>query len=174
MKPERLSRSVIYESQWVNLYVDAVRFPNGRVIERHHLLDFKRSSVAAVVADNHDRLLFVEVCRYTTGETAWELPAGGVEAGESPIEAARREVLEESGFETNGHELVYTFYPLNGIANKVAHIVRCVAGRDTGAFDGDETSGVRWLTRQEVATRLAEKSVTDGLSLAALLVCGWG
>jgi ADP-ribose pyrophosphatase len=48
-KPERLSRNVIYESPWVNLYLDKVKFPNGLVIEKYHLLDFPRSAVTMIL-----------------------------------------------------------------------------------------------------------------------------
>jgi len=111
MKAERLERMVIYQSRWVNLYVDRVRFPDGHIIEAHHLLDFERPSVVAHVMDEVGQILFVEVYRYTTSSTSWELPAGGIEPGETVIEAARREVLEETGYETSAPELIYTYYP---------------------------------------------------------------
>jgi len=63
--------------------------------------------------------LLVKVCRYPTGSTDWELPAGGVEADESVIEAAQREILEETGYESINHEQVYTYHPLPGISNKL-------------------------------------------------------
>lgn len=47
MKPKQLSRTVIYENPWVNLYADKVRFPGGRIIEKHHVLDFETEAVAA-------------------------------------------------------------------------------------------------------------------------------
>ena len=49
LRPKRLSRTIIYENPWVNLYVDAVRFPDGRVIEQHHVLEFEKEAVAVVV-----------------------------------------------------------------------------------------------------------------------------
>jgi hypothetical protein len=68
VKPERPSRTTVYRSRWVNLFVDKVCFPNGRIIERHHLLDFERPSVVAVVEDDREQVLLVSVCRYTTLE----------------------------------------------------------------------------------------------------------
>ena len=67
LKPERLSRIPVYESPWVNLYLDQVRFPNGRVIEKYHLLDFPRDAVTAIVENDLGKVVFARICRYTTG-----------------------------------------------------------------------------------------------------------
>ena len=171
MKPERLSRTVVYRSRWVNLYVDKVRFPNGRVIERHHLLDFERPSVVAVIEDDRDRVLLVRVCRYTTGSTDWELPAGGVEVGETVLEAAQREVLEETGYETVDHRQIHSYYPMNGIANKVMHVIRCRASNRIGDPDQSEVSQARWFSKAELDLMVEDKTMSDGPSLTALLLC---
>jgi ADP-ribose pyrophosphatase len=170
MKPERLSRTVVYEDPWVNLYVDRVKFPNGRVIERHHLLDFDRQAVVVVVDDGDGRVLFVRVCRYATGSTDWELPAGGVEAGESALEAARREALEETGYRTTHHEQIYCYYPMTGIANKQIHVVTCRAVERAQDFDAGEVDEVRWFSKEEIEQMMRDKTITCGLSLTALLL----
>src|SRR5215208_3286155 len=94
-KPKRLARKTVYQSPWVNLYLDNVEFPNGLVIENYHVLDFPRSAVAVIVENYLGNVVFARIPRYTTGLTEWELPAGRVEIGESEIEAAQREVREE-------------------------------------------------------------------------------
>ena len=170
MKPKRLARTVIYENPWVNLYVDRVQFPDGRIVEEHHLLDFEKEAVAALVEDAHGRILLVHAFRYTTDSIEWEMPAGVVEDGESIFEAAEREVWEESGYETTNHEPIYTFYPMNGISNKVFHIVRSRATKKTGDFDRNEVKEFRWVTRQEIRELVDDKRITDGFSLTALLL----
>ena len=170
MKPQRLSRTVIYENPWVNLYVDKVRFPDGRIIEEHHLLDFEKEAVAVLVENAEGQVLMVHVYRYTTDTIEWEIPAGTVEENESILEAARREVWEESGYESTDHELIYTYYPMNGIANKVFHIVTCRATDKTGRFDDNEVGAVRWFSVEEVKEMIKERSLIDGYSLSALLL----
>ena len=170
MKPERLARNIIYQSPWVNLYLDAVKFPNGLVIEKFHLLDFPRAAVTAIVKNDSGSILFARICRYTSGTTEWELPAGGMEPGETEIDAARREVLEETGYTSDYHELIYSYYPMNGSANKRFHILRCKAIDRTQDFDKDEVSETRWFTRGEVEQMINDKVVTDGFSLTALLL----
>lgn len=172
MKAEHLERKVIYRSPWVNLYVDRVRLPGGHLIETQHLLDFERPSVVAYVQDEGGRILFVEVYRYTAGSTSWELPAGGVEPDETALEAAGREVLEESGYATRAPELVYTYHPLNGIGNKVVHVVRCQAAEKAGEFDKNEVSNIKWFSLEEIEQMLVQGELTDGLSLVALFLCG--
>ncbi len=110
-KPARLARRVIYRSPWVNLFVDRVRLPTGHIIEEHHVLDFTRAGVAVVVENAAGEILFVEAFRYVTDSVEWELPAGGIDPGESPLAAAAREVREESGWDTTGHTLLYTYHP---------------------------------------------------------------
>ncbi len=168
--PQRLARIEIYRSAWVNLFVDRVAFPDGRIVERHHLLDFPQPGVMALVTRSDDAVLFVESYRYVTGSVEWELPAGRPEQDESILAAAQREVLEETGYQTTAPELLYTYYPANGIANLTFHIVRCRAGTDTGVFDRNEVRTVRWIPRDEVKALIRSRTIHDGFSLTALLL----
>lgn len=170
MKPERLRRSVVYESPWVNLYLDTVRFPNGLVIDQYHLLDFPRGAVTAIMENALGEVMFVRVSRYTSGTTDWELPAGGMEIGESEIDAIQRELLEETGYTSRDHKLIYSYYPMNGSANKIFHIVHCKAMDCTRDFDKDEISDTRWFTRHEIRQMIKDKVVIDGFTLTALLL----
>jgi ADP-ribose pyrophosphatase len=166
----RLSRTVIYESPWVNLYVDRVELPGGAIIERHHLLGFDRTAVMALVENEAGDILFVRVPRYATGRADWELPAGGAEPGEALIDAVRREVLEETGYTVTDPERVHEYHPMNGIATGTAHIFRCRAVDCVAGFDRDEIADVRWFSREEVAGMLDRREITDGFSLVALLL----
>jgi ADP-ribose pyrophosphatase len=168
--PRRLSRTVVYESSWVNLYLDRVEYPTGAIVEKHHLLDFDRHSVAVLVENEEGEILFVRAYRYTSGSAEWELPAGRMEYGEEIIEAARREVLEESGYQTEGHEHYYSFSPMNGIANQVFHLVRCRATALVGEFDRNEVQEYGWYSRDQIMEMIRSRSMKDGYSLVGLLL----
>ncbi|MCZ2127880.1 MAG: NUDIX hydrolase [Anaerolineales bacterium] len=170
LKPERLAREVVYESEWVNLYKDTVKFPNGFIVDKFHLLDFEREAVAALMENEAGEAMFVRVPRYTTGAADWELPAGGVEVGESLLAAAEREAREETGYASSEHRLVYTFHPMNGSANKVFHIVFCKAGERAQDFDPNEIAEIRWFAKDEIRAMIQEGAIKDGFSLIALLL----
>ncbi len=169
MKPQQLSRRTIYENPWVNLYVDAVRFPDGHIIEQHHVLEFEKEAVAVVV-ENADRdILFVHAYRHVTDSIEWEIPAGGVAAGESTSDTAIREVQEESGYDLVNCRVMYTYYPMNGMANKRFHIVRGTAGEQHGTCDKHEIETVQWRSLQEVHGMIRQQQIHDGFTLTALL-----
>jgi ADP-ribose pyrophosphatase len=168
--PTRLDRTVIYESPWVNLYRDRVALPSGQVIEQYHLLDFGRGAVAVIVEDDQGKILLERVARYPTGTVTWELPAGRIEADEPVLDAAQREVLEETGYQTGEHKLIYVYHPMNGISNMTVHVVHCRAGRGSGQWDENEVAGFGWFTVEELRRMIRRGEITDGFALLGLLL----
>lgn len=169
-KPKALARRQIYASRWVNLWVDRVQFPNGRIIEKHHLLDFERPSVMTVPRDDAGRYLMVQVPRYPTGRAEWEFPAGSVEPGESVLEASLREVQEETGCDSTDHRIVYEYHPMNGIANQVFYVARCRIEDSPGTYDEAEISAVRWFSGEDIWEMVRSGEMKDGYALTAFLL----
>ena len=168
-KGEKLSRKVIYESSWLNLYVDRVRLPNDHIIEAHHVLELGAGSVSAVIEDSRGRVLLVRLYRYPSDSFEWELPAGRVEEGETPLESIQREVLEETGYRAVHYEEMLAYYPVTGVSNHRLTIFRCRAAERVGTFDAREISEVRWYEKEELRRMIQVKEIKDGLSLIGLL-----
>ena len=169
MKPKQLSRTAIYESPWVNLYIDQVQFPSGEVIDDYHIVDFKKDAVVVLVENEQQEVLFVHSYRYATDSLEWEMPAGLIEAGEDPLETAQREVLEESGYQTTGHRLLCAFNPVNAKSDQVFHFVCCRATSQDGEFDPHEVRTIRWITKDEIKAMVVQGDIRDGSTLLGLL-----
>jgi ADP-ribose pyrophosphatase len=168
-KARRLKRRTVYRSPWVNLHIDRVRMPGGHIIDEFHFLDHETQAVGVLVEDARGRLLFEKVYRYTTGAFNWEIPAGGIDPGESVLESARREVHEETGYELTRLRRLYTYHPTNGSSNKVFHVVHARAGQQTGKIDPHEVHALRWLSLAQIRRMIDREEIRDGLSLIALL-----
>ncbi len=95
--PERLERKVIYESDWVELYSDKVRMPDGRVFDSYHKLHYPHESISVVIINEKDEIMMIQSKRYITSRLEWEIPAGRIEKNGTPEDASRRECLEETG-----------------------------------------------------------------------------
>lgn len=93
-----LRHETIYDSPWVRLLRADVRLPDGSVIAGHHMIDYPRPAAAVVPVGDDGRILLIEHYRFMTDTIGWETPAGRVDAGEQPAEAAARELREESGY----------------------------------------------------------------------------
>jgi len=95
---QRHGRRAVYESAWVNLYVDNVRLPDGQHID-HHVITFPRPGHTVVVLDEvQDSVLLIWRHRFIPDAWAWETPGGWAEPGEDPEATVRRELLEETGY----------------------------------------------------------------------------
>lgn len=167
---KRLSRKIIHQSSWVNLYIDKVEFPNGQIIDSFYLLDFDWNSVVVIPESNDGDLLFVRVYRYTIDSLEWELPAGRIESNEDVIAAAKREMLEETGYIGENWEHIYSYTPLTGLANQVYSITRCRVTELVTNFDLSEVAEIRWFTKEEIKAMIQNKTITEGLTLTALLM----
>jgi len=86
----------IYEGRVVNLRVDTIERSDGRTFEREIIQH--GGAVAMVALDSSGEVLLVRQHRSGAGKRLLELPAGGLEPGEPPIDCARRELQEEVGY----------------------------------------------------------------------------
>jgi 8-oxo-dGTP pyrophosphatase MutT (NUDIX family) len=161
----------LYESDWVSLWLADVELPEGERFE-HHLIRVPGAAAGVVVADPEKGVLLLWRHRFITDTWGWEIPAGRVEAGESPVEAAAREVLEETGWRPGPLEPLVSYHPSNGLSDQTFHLFLAGEATEVGApTHPHESDRVAWLPVSDVIAELQQGGVTDGLSLSALCWC---
>ena len=117
------------------------------------------------------RILLVRQYRHAADSFLWELVAGHIEPNERPVQAARRELQEETGYEARRFERLLTFFPTPGFLTEQMHLFRAT-GLRAGASrpEADEEFEVRAFTRRELDRLLRRGTLRDGKTLVGVLL----
>jgi 8-oxo-dGTP pyrophosphatase MutT (NUDIX family) len=159
----------LYSSPWVELRLADVEIPGGDRFE-HHVVRVRNEAAGCVVHDPGRGVLLLWRHRFITDTWGWEIPAGAVDDGESPSDAASREVREETGWRPGPVEHLVTFHPSNGLSDQRFHaFLARGADREGDPVDVGEAERIAWRSPGEIRADIAGSQMPDGLSLAALL-----
>lgn len=164
-----LSSKPIYENKWMRLREDIAQMPDGRTTVYGVVTFGECVGVLPFVDENHVAL--VRQYRYVFGENQrWEMPTGGVKAGESPEAAALRELREEVGYTAERLIPVSTYYTSKSICDETAHLY---LGYDLtrAALPPDETEffEVALFPFDEVLEMVVASEIRDGMTVIAVL-----
>ena len=163
-----LSSQLIYDGQIVKLRVDTVQTPDGRKTTREII---ERNDCVAIIAiDNNDNVLLVNQFRKAVGKELLEIPAGGIDPGENPEDAVRREMQEETGFLPQKIEQLSGFYSAPGYSSEYLYLYLAtdLVPSQLYAEDTEGISLVRMPTSQ-IRRLLTSGEICDGKSVAGLL-----
>lgn len=93
---ETLSTDIVFETPFIKVHSDQVKNHNGKVFP-YSYMELQNPVVSIVVINPKGKMLLQKNYRHILGESVWEIPAGYIDAGETPLDAAKRELLEETG-----------------------------------------------------------------------------
>lgn len=166
---KKLSTRTVYENDWMQVREDHVINPGGGE-NLYGYVHFKNVAVAIVALDDANNTWLVGQDRYTLGEYSWELPMGGAPFGEPPLEAAKRELREETGIRAAKWEELMRLHTTNSITDEqgFAYIATDLS---LGEPDCEETEDleVRKLPLESAVQMVLDGQITDAISVAALL-----
>lgn len=160
------SRPVL-ETKFFRVVRSAVRRPDGTIAD-YHTVDHVRPAVSVVLRDG-DRVALIRQQRFIVDRDVWALPSGGVDERESPGDAARRELVEETGYEARELRHLISYYPSYGVSNQVFHCYVAEGHARAREHDANEVDAVAWFALDEVRAMIAAGDIPDGFSLTPLL-----
>jgi ADP-ribose diphosphatase len=163
-----LSSKSLYRGRVLHVKLDHVVEPGGveatREVVEHH------GSVVVIPRFANGRIVLVRQFRYPAGKHMWELVAGSMEPGESVIRAARRELLEETGYLAGSLKRLFSFYPSPGFLTEQMHLVEARNLTLSKANpEDDERIEVAEFSKKQIDKLLLEKKFVDGKTLVGLL-----
>jgi ADP-ribose pyrophosphatase len=152
---------------WVtsDVAIDPEGFEIKRAVVQH------AGSAVVMPVDNRKRILFVRQFRLPARGYIWELPAGRVDPGETPLKAAKRELKEETGFRAKKYEKLTEYYASPGfLAEKMTIYLATglTAGEQTPMED--ERIQIEWFTTKQIETMIQKGQLPDGKSQLGYLM----
>lgn len=152
-------------------HLDEVSLANGEIGKRIRIDHPEASAVVAQLPDS--RIVMVRQYRYALGFETLEIPAGKVDPGEDAETCARRELLEETGFEADTIQPIYIYTPAIGYSNERIHIFMAPdAKHRSDKTDEREISSVEIIPLDVIQEMIREGSILDGKTLIGLAVAG--
>ena len=157
----------IYEGRVINLRVDTVRLPSGRESKRE-VIEHKGAVCIVPVLDD-GRVLLVRQFRKASGESLLEVPAGGLEEGESPQECAARELMEECGFRPGKLVPIYEAFLAPGYSTEMMYAFLATnLSPEKMQADDDESIEVESFSLDELEAMIDAFQIRDAKTVAAI------
>jgi ADP-ribose pyrophosphatase len=163
-----LQKESVYQGKFLRLNRDTVRLPNGRQSVREYLSHPGAAMVVPVLDGN--RVIMVRQYRYSVSRHIIEFPAGKIDRDETGEMAARRELLEETGYDAASCEPMYCLHPCVAYASEQLELF-CAQGLRHVGHPGEENEFVEVLelpvARALDMTQTGE--ITDSKAVLGLL-----
>lgn len=164
-----LSSTPIYRNRWLALREDLVELPDGRTTI--YGVVSCGECVGILPFLDPETVLLIRQYRYVAGRMTWEIPTGGVHAGESLEEAAQRELAEEVGYRAGRLTSISTYHTSKSVLDETAHLF-LGEGMERLALPPDETEfiEVRTLPFAEVLRMVLAGEILDSMTIIAVLL----
>jgi ADP-ribose pyrophosphatase len=164
-----LSSSYPITTPFLRLRSDVIALPNGTIIENYYVRESHGFSVAfALTPDEH--VVLVRQYKHGARRMVLELPAGSIEAGETPATCVQRELAEETGFVGDAPELIHSYLadPTNSNGSFHLFLIRNATERVAQAFDPTEDISVELAPIGALRAMIRDGRIDTGSQVASV------
>lgn len=163
-----ISREEIFKGKILTLVKDKVLLPNNNEAEREIILH--KGAAAIVPVDDEGRIIFVRQYRHPIGEELLEIPAGLLEEGEEPLESAKRELEEETGYKSSKIRFICKMISSAGFCNEIVHIYLATElKKGKQNLDEEEFISLERYTFEEAVEMIFDGRIKDSKTIAGIL-----
>lgn len=165
---KQLDRQEIFKGRVFTVVKDKVELENGNTSTREVVYHNGGACIAALT--DEDEIYMVRQFRYSFMEELWELPAGKLEPGEDPFEAAKRELGEECGLTADHYTDLGVFYPTVGYCSEKIYTWAATGLHSCGMhLDEDEFLTPVKMPFQKALEMVLSGEIKDGKTVAGIL-----
>jgi 8-oxo-dGTP pyrophosphatase MutT (NUDIX family) len=159
---------IVYDNPWIRVREDQVTRPDGEP-GIYGVVHFKGIAIGVLPIDDEGYTYLVGQYRYVLNQYSWEIPEGGCPAEETPLAAAARELLEETGLRAAHYELIGRAHLSNSVSDEEA-LYYLATGLTQGEAqpEGTEQLQVRRVPFAEALAMVQRGEITDALSVLAI------
>ena len=163
-----LTSKEVYRCPVFSVTEDVAADKTGFQINRcviHHA-----GSAVMMAVDEEKRILLVRQYRLPAGKHLWELPAGKIDEGETALQAAKRELIEETGYRAKKWKKLASFLPSPGYMEEkmTIYLAKDLEEGEAQPMD-DERIEKKWFTKKEVAEMLRSNKIVDAKTMIGYL-----
>ena len=160
-----LCKEYLYHGKVVTVRRDKAQLQDGQIVDREVVEH--PGGVGIALKDEQDRFFLVTQWRYAQERALLEFPAGKKEKGEDPLTTAKREIIEETGYEGKNWVFLGEMVPTGAYDSEVIHMYYAEIGEYRGQhLDADENLGLSRMTLDELTEEIVRGNVPDGKTMA--------
>ncbi len=169
-KWKKLDSEILYQNKFVKVSKDVVLLPNGKTYD-YYINDKGARAVAVIAVDQRGNFLLCKEYRYPVNEIIFQSIGGGVEKGETPVQAARRELREEGGYTARSMRLLGRFYA-NPARSGTVFYAFLARGLRRGRPEPEEAEFIEheFVTEKKLQSMLKQGQIKEPYFMAAYLL----
>lgn len=164
-----LTSEYLVKAPWAVLRRDSCRMPNGHTVPEYYVLEYPNwVNIVAITTEN--KIILVRQYRHGIKQDVLEIPGGVIDSGETALKAAKRELLEETGYEFERFEKISELFPNPATSNNITTTYLATGGKKVGEqqLDDQEEIEIHLASIEEVKELLVSNRFGQALHSAAL------